>query len=56
MKAQRGEKRFFSPTHGVKASRAKVSSLSRIHDQTHDALQSVGLRWTWDRPDAETWP
>jgi hypothetical protein len=49
-----GREETFSPTHGVRASRARVSSLSRIHDQTHDAPQSVGLFWTSDRPDAKT--
>jgi len=34
----------------------KASSFSRIHDHTQvDTPQSVGLLWTSDQPDAETW-
>ena len=54
MKAQRGEELFFSNPWCNIPYRARVSSLSRIHDQTQDKLHSVGLLWTTDRPDAET--
>jgi len=48
-------KTFFNLPRRNSPQWAKASSLSRIHDHTRiDTLQSVGLLWTSDKPDAET--